>query len=464
MPKRSLALSHLLRLDRQLRRDQNESLRRLQERDRAIGAALKGRPTQSKLLGWLDAVAERKQTGSAAESLMPPALAVLGFVFGISAMGGLLLVDQQRPVNVLVFLGLFVGLQLLLLLLTLAASLLLSLRGEGNGSNSHVNIIHWLVRRSYQRLSDELRPDQFAPLLRWRMLGLGQLFGLCFNAGALLAMLSILLVMDRSFGWSSTLNISAQGLHQLLSGLSTPWAWLWPSASVDMNLVDSTRYQSLQQHFTSEQVEAMRMWWPFLCAAIITYGLLPRLLLWIVFQWIYKRQLQLTFTNYPGARLVLARMDSPLVHTQATGHERAEVTAGSSVLRHSLPQGTLTVVDWSGALHSEDDAQHWRQKDYELHSAGLHLEEDAALLDQINQQGRDVMIIVKSWEPPLSELGDFLRGISPKVNCYLYLQPLAGQDIKPEALTDWQHFARQGHHPRLLLVAGDAPREVGAES
>lgn len=463
MPKCPLALSHLLRLDRQLRRDQNESMRHLQERDRAIGAGLEGRSAQSKLLSWLEAVAEEKpHSARAVESILPPALAALGCLFGISAMGGLLLVDQQRPVNVLVFLGLFVGLQLLLLLLTLAASLLPSLRGEMSNNSGHFNIIHWLVRRGYGRLRDELRPDQFAPLLRWRMLSLGQLFGLCFNAGALLALLSILLVMDRSFGWSSTLNLSSRSLYQLLNGLSAPWSWIWPAAGVDMSLVESTRYQSLQQHFSSGQVQAMRMWWPFLCAAIISYGLLPRLLLWIVFQWVYKRQLRLAFINYPGARLVLGRMDSPLVHTQASGHEQAEAPADTSMLRRSLPQGELTLVNWAGALSADSDVQQWRQEDHELHSAGIHLEEDAALLDQINQYGHDVMIVVKSWEPPLSELGDFLRGISPKLNCYLYLQPLAGQNIKADALTDWQHFTRQGHHPRLLLIVADAPAGAGS--
>lgn len=460
MPKRSLALSHLLRLDRQLRRDQNDSLRHLQERDRTIGAGLQRRSAQGKLLGWLDALTEKPPIGTTAESLIPAALGGLGFLFGITATGGLLLVDQQRPVNVLVFLGLLVGLQLVLLLLTLGASLLLPRRSSANGE--HFNIIHWLVRRAYRRLSNELRPDQFAPLLRWRMLSLGQWFGVCFNAGALIALLSILLVMDRSFGWSSTLNISSQGLYLLLNGLSTPWAWIWPAAGIDMGLVESTRYQSLQQYFAAEQLEAMRMWWPYLCAALITYGLLPRLLLRIVFQWIYKRQLQLTFINYPGARLVLARMDSPLVHTQASGHEQAEATAGSAMLRRRLPEGKLTLVDWSGALSAVPEAQPWQQEDDVLHSAGIHLNEDAALLGHINQQDRDVVIIVKSWEPPLSELGDFLHGISPQLNCYLYLQPLAGQTIKPEALTDWQHFARQGHHPRLLLVADDAPHNLGA--
>src|SRR5690606_3958019 len=134
--------------------------------------------------------------------------------------------------------------------------------------HSRLNVIHWLVHRSYRRLNEKLRPDQFSPLIRWLMLSLGQLFGVCFNLGALLALLLTLLLMDRSFGWSSTLDISGSGLHQLLQALAAPWSWFWPAAGVDLTLVDSTRYQSLQRQFDADQVQAMRAWWPFLCASI----------------------------------------------------------------------------------------------------------------------------------------------------------------------------------------------------
>lgn len=457
MPKSSLGLSHLLYLDQQLRQDQNQSLRQLQERDRTIGAALKERAPQARLLAWLDAVTGRPLHRPKVESMLPLLLAILGLLTGVTAMSSLVLVDQQRPVNVLLFLAVFVGLQWLLLLLTLGAGLLLSLRGDTSSIHSHLNVIHWLVQRSYRRLNEKLRPDQFSPLIRWLMLSLGQLFGVCFNLGALLALLLTLLLMDRSFGWSSTLDISGSGLHQLLQALAAPWSWFWPAAGVDLTLVDSTRYQSLQRQFDADQVQAMRAWWPFLCASIAFYGLLPRLLLWVVLHCIYRRRLRLTFINYPGARLVLGRMDSPLVHTQASGHEQAAPQDDSSVLRRALPDGEHSLVDWSGALASlpADERRQWEHAGSELQSAGIHLKSDAALLQHINQKRDDVLIFVKSWEPPLSELGDFLHGISPTLNCYLYLLPLSGQGIKPEALTDWQHFARQGHHPRLLVIATD---------
>lgn len=461
MPRRSLGLSHLLRLDRQLHQDESESLRALQERDRAIGTSLKERSPQHRLLAWLEAVSGSPLRRPAVEAALPVLVSALGFLLGILTMGGLLLVEQQRPVNVLVFLALFVGLQLLLLVLTLGASLFLAVRGDSAFTEAHFNIIHWLVRRSYQRLSKELRPDQFAPLLRWLMLSLGQLFGVCFNAGALIALLTILLLVDRSFGWSSTLDISAGGLHQLLNAMAAPWSWFWPAAGVDMTLVENTRYQSLQQHFDAEQVQAMRRWWPFLCAAILFYGLLPRVLLWITFQCIYRRRLRLAFVNYPGAGLVLNRMNSPLVHTQSSGHEKAEATSGAQELRRAVPEGNLIQVDWSHALAGRSQLQ---DKHREVHSAGINLQEDEALLHHINQQKQDVLVFVKSWEPPLSELGDFLRGISPKLNCYLYLLPLAGEGVKAEALSDWQHFARQGHHPRLLLIVADEKHSAGAES
>lgn len=454
-----------------MQRDQSAPLRQLQERDRAIGARLPATSPPRRLRAWLDELAEQRSNDALAaqplrgfEGAIGFWLAILGLLTGVLAMSGLLLVEQQQPVNVLLFLTTLVGLQWLLLLFTFVVGLALTLNPDLHLPLESLNPARWLFRRAVQRHASDIRLEQFTPAVRLLLLTWGQLFAVVFNVGALATLLVILLVVDRSFGWSSTLDITAEGLYGGLQWLSQPWAWWLPEATVNRELVEATRYQALQTEFATGQVAAMRGWWPFLFACIVFYALLPRFALCLLFYGFYRRNLKRSFVGYPGARLVLDRMDSPLVHTQAWSHESALDTGGDSVTRLSLPaKGARIYINWSGALKEISPRlttmglSRDRVKD-----AGLDLSDDQRLLQEINGQREDVVVLVKSWEPPLSELGDFLRGISPKLDCYLLLLPLPDRGVKAEEFADWQQFARQRHHPRLTVVSASdtQPGEV----
>lgn len=460
-----IALKDLARLDRQMRRDQDVPLRQLQERDRRIGAQVQKASPLKKLGRWLDATAPTNGAHrlGGIEVSVGFWLGMLGLALGLTAMSGLLMVDQQQPVNVLLLLAIFVGAQWLLLLATLIVSVALAMHSQLHLPLEGLNPARWLFRRAFSGLADEIRHEQFTPVLRLALLTWGQVFGLFFNLGAMAALLIILLVVDRSFGWSSTLDISSDGLHNMLQWLAKPWAGWLPEATVNAELVDATRYQSLQTEFSGTQIVAMREWWPFLLACIGCYGLLPRLALWFIFYACYRRTLVQTFVNYPGARMALERMNSPLVHTRGHSHETALEAGTDSVIQRTLPSSRKRfLVDWSGALEksSPPELKAPNTGDEEIVPAGLSLREDQQLLDSINQTRNDVLILVKSWEPPLSELGDFLRGISPKLDCYLLLLPLPGRGVKADELSDWQQFARQKHHPRVMLVPADTVEPV----
>lgn len=461
MPANSLTLQDLVRLDRQLRRDQDRSLRELQARDRHIGATLSSDTRSSTspkhcLKTWLDATDDPTDGALAGIGLSVGFwMGLLGLVLGLFAMGGFLLVDRSQPVNVLLFLVVFVGSQWLLLLLTLLLVLAVAIGFAPHLPLEGLNPARWMLARYLRRFAPDLRSDQFSPVLRLALLGWGQLFGVMFNLGVLATLLLILLVVDRSFGWSSTLNLSPGGLHDLVQWLSLPWSRWLPEASVSREVIEVTRYQSLQTLFSPKQVTAMRQWWPFLFACISFYGLLPRLLLWVVFYAGYRRQLSNTFINYPGARLVLQRMTSPIVHTRGEQREQPLAAGKAAVPHQSLPRnGTFTLVNWSGALgpQSRSLLSELGLDTDNMETAGLALKDDQALLSRINQQQQDLVILVKSWEPPLSELGDFLSAINVKRDCYLLLLPLENRGIKAEALADWQQFAAQQHHPRLVLA------------
>src|SRR5690606_19546589 len=94
----SLSLKDLLRLDRQLHRDQSRPLRQLQARDRELGARLQQRAPVGRLLAWLNETAEADsaiQRLSGIESAVGFWLALLALVFGAVTMSGLLMVDRD---------------------------------------------------------------------------------------------------------------------------------------------------------------------------------------------------------------------------------------------------------------------------------------------------------------------------------------------------------------------------------
>jgi len=49
---------------------------------------------------------------------------------------------------------------------------------------------------------------------------------------------------------------------------------------------------------------------------------------------------------------------------------------------------------------------------------------------------------VKSWEPPMADLADFLDNFASVPRCTLFLIPLPHKSVSTTRLGDWQLFAR----------------------
>jgi len=464
-------LDDLARLDRQLDADSERPLRQLAARDREIGRGLDRGSSQTRLLAWLDRVdsgAGRRPRLEAIAASITLWLGVAGLLSGISVMSGLLLVGRQQPVNVLLFLALFIGTQLLLLLLTLAVGI-----GVTRGSALHLpfenlNPVRLLWQKALARLSGALGQRHFAVIGRLALLRWGQLFGVWFNLGAAAAFMTILLVTDRSFGWSSTLDISDGAVWRLTQLLSAPWsAWL-PAAATSPDLVAATRFHALQVVFDAGQSASMRGWWPFLFMSMVCYGLLPRFVLWSVFRWQYRRRLRLAFTRFPGVSLVLGRIDSPSVATQGEAGGNHPQTAGYADIGLLPADRRFSVLlDWAGAFAgSSADTGRFAMEAGNTLKAGLDLEADRQLLQRLNRERpASILIAVKSWEPPLSDLGDFIRGLDTGGDCFLLLLPLRGGGISVAERQDWQHFAARFPHRHLTVLAGEAgPPRSGADA
>ncbi|RTZ95935.1 MAG: hypothetical protein DSY90_12010, partial [Deltaproteobacteria bacterium] len=237
------------------------------------------------------------------------ALCLLGyglfFLGGLSGAGlafSLLTYTGTAPLNVSVYLGMTVFLQILLLLLLGGLLIIRMIRPQ----LFYSSMIYSLLSRLVIYLSRKFKPQVtrsisgsrrehlsailglvrgkkqiYGSLFYWPVFILAQLFGIGFNLGILGATLLRVLGTDMAFGWQSTLQVSATAVHAIVKWMAVPWSWM---VSPDLAYPSLARIEGSRlilkdgiYHLSTPDLVA---WWPFLCFAVLFYGLLPRLLLY----------------------------------------------------------------------------------------------------------------------------------------------------------------------------------------
>jgi len=239
---------------------------------------------------------------------------------------------------------------------------------------------------------------------------------------------------------------------------------------VTEELITLSRYQPLQTGFTPAQLISMRGWWPFLLASIVMYGLLPRLLLWVIFQFQTRRAIRDALLSYPGAQSVLARINAPMVSTQAITDE---AISGDNVLRirdhKNLPRQQTVLISWAGALDTLEASGLLAQLQLSVSqslSAGKLLDDDTKVQVQLSEEAVPcITIAVKGWEPPLQELKDFVAGLPSNSDIYLLLIPLPLRNNSESEISDWETFINTiRSHALLLIVVSIGSAEQGGDA
>jgi hypothetical protein len=442
-------LSDLIDLTAALKSDSSMDLDVRKLRDREIGQALlqhRNSPAQQ-LRGWLDRVriqgwTREGQAGAQLYRVLCVLLAIAGLAAGWGLARAALYYTGDRPINVLNVLGVLVVPQMLLLLVWLLAALpravplFSSLQSAArflSPGRLARRLAGWFPAHSRQGLEVIWDPGKvivMAPAARWLFSFWSQLFAVWFNLGVLAALFYLISFSDLAFAWSTTLSLDNAVFHRALLALSWPWHGLFPDAVPGAELVAVSRYYRLEEgSLTAAPALAAQLggWWPFLVAAIVCYGLLPRLLT-LLFSWQrFRHHLGKALSRMPGAPELLARMNSPLVSTAA---RQPETTAqGFPAADRSSPAPTIptiptlpcTVVDWSGSVGGMDERQALEPR---LRAMGIEplafvaaggactTQQDEATVGALcGATGAGVAVITKSWEPPLLEFVDFIRDV-----------------------------------------------------
>lgn len=245
------------------------------------------------------------------KTLLTRALIVVAVFTGALVSAGLLRYDGIQPVNVFGFLFILLGGQLLLLAASFAA---LILRPLGLLS-LETGIIAPGIYRLWKQIAAATEKDvlrqgsgetrlriaaffgslgkkhsRYRPLLAGLIAGLSQTFGVWFNIAAVVSTLLLVSFSDRAFGWQSSLNLSAESVHRATRVVARPWSPFYPAGAPSVSQIEGSRIH-LKDGIRSLANENLVSWWPFLVCSLLVYGLLPRLLLWLIAWGIVRRQL-----------------------------------------------------------------------------------------------------------------------------------------------------------------------------
>ncbi|WP_386818695.1 DUF2868 domain-containing protein [Luteolibacter algae] len=216
-------------------------------------------------------------------------IGVLMFLAGIGVMSGLL--NRERMgFHVPMLVGVTIGLQVLILIIAAMTWVLRSRFSKGLGFVPR--ILGWLIgkatgrRRILWRKTWEtfrLEGGKAWEALGWNLLRLTQAGAVMFSLGLMAGLLGCIWFLEVGFFWESTTPEWMMGkIWQFSTWLSLPWSWLFPEWAPTMELIGKTRWNAASK----DEIFALAAgWYRFLFAAIFVWGLLPRLILWMLAVW-----------------------------------------------------------------------------------------------------------------------------------------------------------------------------------
>jgi hypothetical protein len=357
----------------------------------------------------------KQDTAQQALKQLSLGLGMLGLCLGFLAAYGVLAGDVDGRVNLLLLLLLFAFLPVAGLLL----SIFLMVKGGGKGLAGWILDIPLWPRHLILALS-RLGPTLGRELWLFYQT---QILAVSFSVGCLLLYLLLLLGSDITFVWRSTL-LEPEDLLPALKAIGTPWRF-WTEAQASLALIEQTRDFRLDSQGISQPV--VGLWWKYILATQLVYNLLPRSLMLLVARQKYRARLQQSRVQYA--------CDSQPQPTSATSNENSLANLVRSVT------SPYTLLDWADASSScYERIQQLLGDAAEIYSIGP-LRHQAATH---SPGDHSLVVVVKSWEPPLAELADRLNDIDS--NAEKLVLPLDWSDTgvrqpSPAHLDEWRRFA-----------------------
>ncbi|MGD9159576.1 MAG: DUF2868 domain-containing protein [Desulfobacteraceae bacterium] len=480
-----MKLTEIINIEYQLYRDAQSDPVEIRKRDREIGKSYNGSVNDliSLFSFWLKELKdENSYPGQSLTSALTFLRYLVFFVFlisGATTCAGILAYDGSRPVNIVNFLAVFIGLQILLYLLFLLNILPRGIRGKIPFIGDFYRFAGFILTRIIEAVSDHLYKNKtesirhitgifhraksrhliYKKIEQWTLFSITQLAGFAFSLGALAACAYLIIFSDLAFAWNTTLDVSPEFFHRIVTVISTPWAFISRDLVPTINLVESTRYFRLDGNYSGVHSSALSAggWWPFLVYTLIFYGLIPRFIFLMLSRIaLLRAQKQVPFLSAEFDSLY-RRLTSPILSSQSENpvHEqtKSERKDAEYTQKHSHKPEDCCLIVWG-----EIDMQEAEIKKIIKAGSNWNIHETfyAGMLDNLQDEqtlkrfsgSKDdtpVLLLAESWEAPGKAVEHFLRSLRANIKADrriiigLINLDTDSKIISP-AQTDWQNW------------------------
>jgi len=360
-------LDYFIRMDDALESMEDVNSRVIKDRKMYHGCRKNTQNHTELLLSWLILRKEEffAKTGRKDRPLLPGTLfsflhtwmmysAILsGGILGVSLAYSFLAYHGTSPINVAVFMAVFIVFQFLLILFTLIVVIRRAIGAATRRNQDQTSVIHTVLififfnflprclkkaggtiakknRTTLEYTSSLIRRKnrEYSRLFFWTFFILASVFAFSFSTGAVSGTFFRVIVSDMAFGWQSTLMATSEGVHDIISLIALPWSWFMPEsvAVPSLEQVEGSRIV-LKDGISVLATQDLVSWWPFLCMGILFYAILPRGALIIAGLLAHHHGLQQFDFKRPRFKRLIARMQSPVVDINADGTQEAQSPA-----------------------------------------------------------------------------------------------------------------------------------------
>ncbi len=405
---------------------------------------------------------------------------LVGLVLGGCVTAALLHYKGSEPVNVATFLGWTVGVQMLLLVAAVLVGLGRATAGffeDFHPLRGILAALGWALSAGLRKLPGEDRErlratlanlarkhEIYGSLVAWPFLIVTQIFAVGYNLGILIVLLMHVAATDLAFGWQSTLHLSPEAAHRIVSALAAPWSWFAPNAHPVLEDIVASRF-SYSAGITPLDSAAMASWWPFLGYAVACYGLLLRGALLAFGAWKMRAGLRALTFDHEGCNALFRRLTGPVVLAQnGTAVLAIPRPAASSAAPPGRGGACLALVATDLVLPANQPADYlsqtcgWRV----TQTLAVQIDHPSGNAEALAASARGalagVVVVVRARRAPIKAIALFLQKIAASVGPKTELVVLlvgrgdgAGfARVEDDDFTHWRNF--QAIHGLRLSV------------
>lgn len=398
-----------------------------------IAAHVDKRSDQKILLHWLDKISKQAKS-VAALRLSVMVFSITGGVLGAVSMLGALSYSGSHPINLLVILAFFCAVPCIFTLLFVATNTFNKLAGRQSNFFGFVPEILTAVPQLKLHVN-------YSPLttlwLLWRI----QLMALLFQLFAMATFVVVLVFSDLAFAWSSTVIEGSGWFVSFVHAAAWPWAWLIEPPSADF--IISSRY------FRGDKLghaESLGQWWSYLLLAMITYGFLPRVLLYGIFRARFKKAMRddILYSGHLERFIAAVRSQEVDAEKSIASQERPEEKKNTlSVASIELDPSLHFIIGWKNTLyknaptlglHSWESDEHWV---------------NTLPADNMSNNARLAVLLCQVNVTPTAELIDICELLAYKFNeINLVIVMESNDQFESGDMASWLHFAK---HNQLTI-------------